>query len=228
MDDDAMRVMIRDDVTEVLDRLIADYWWIVDVDGRPITPGPRALGAMRMSWAIIGWQITGEQRYLDVVHRQAAPANRPIVRIESMALPIRYLQHFAFNFIHQNFFNLLRVSKPYCELNDFLRDIFNYQIHEHVDLSHNAFYTIIYMAQSGIEEGLTLVAKSGRRDAGGSHRLPRRAEHPVPRRPAPARADRSDFRFSPRPARAISVADPAFQLARKVSGARRLSGSSAV
>ncbi len=152
VDDEPMRQIIRDDVAEVLDRLMADGWWIIDVDGIPTTAGPNALGSQQMNWALVGYHITGEERFFNVFAHWAAEEQQASLRLGNISIINRYMQHYGLNLGHQNMFNLLRLSRPYCDVNDFLVALFKQQIHYHCDLSHNAFFTTIHMAQSFLDE----------------------------------------------------------------------------
>jgi len=151
VDDPAMRAQIASNVTRVLDRLIADNWWIIDVDGIRTTKAPNVLPPMQMTWSLIGYHITGEQRFLDVFEHWAAPEMRPVLVLNNISTLNRYAQHYGLNLAHENFLSLLRLSRLYDEeTHGFLRTIFTQQTHRVVDLQHNPWYTAVFLAEGGL------------------------------------------------------------------------------
>ncbi|MCC6158491.1 MAG: hypothetical protein IT350_10595 [Deltaproteobacteria bacterium] len=152
VDDETMRAQIESDVAEVLDELIDTDWWITDVDDIPTTAGPNVLPTQQQAWSLIGWNITGDATYREIYEKWALPENQLFYRLMNISIMNRYAQHYGLNLAHQNAFNLLRLSRPDCDINEFIREVFTTQVHYHIDLSHNAFYTQIHMAQSQLDD----------------------------------------------------------------------------
>ncbi len=152
VDDPEMRAQIASNVTRVLDRLIADNWDIIDVDGERTTKAPDVLPPMQMAWSLIGHHITGEQRFFDVFDDWSAPEKQTILLFNNIAIINRYAQHYGLNLAHENFLNLLRLSRPYEETHSFLQEIFNDQTHQVVDLQHNPWYTAVFLAEGGLTD----------------------------------------------------------------------------
>lgn len=152
VDDEDMRDQIEADVAEVLDELIDTDWWITDVDDIPTTAGPNVLPTQQQNWSLIGWHITGDDRYRQIYEKWGKPENQLYYRLMNISIMNRYAQHYGLNLAHQNFFNLLRLSRTDCAINEFARTVFGEQVHYHIDLSHNAFYTEIHMAQSQLDD----------------------------------------------------------------------------
>jgi len=151
VDDPDTRARIRSNVTRVLDRLIADSWDIIDVDGRRTTKAPDVLPPMQMTWALIGYHVTRERRFWDVYQAWAAPEKRAALVLNNISLLNRYAQHYGLNLAHENFLSLLRLSREYdVETNAFLRKMFNQQTHRVVDLQHNPWYTAVFLAEGGV------------------------------------------------------------------------------
>jgi hypothetical protein len=150
VDDPEMRAQIRSNVTRVLDRLIADNWWIIDVDGVRTTKAPNVLPPMQMTWALIGYHITGEERFFDVFDAWAASEKRIALVFNNISTINRYAQQYGLNLAHENFLSLLRLSHPYGETHRFLMKIFNEQTHRVVDLQHNPWYTAVFLAEGGL------------------------------------------------------------------------------
>lgn len=152
IDDEAMRVQIAADMTEVLDRLIADRWWIIDADGEPTTKAPNVLSLMQMAWALAGYHITGLERFREVFDAWADPSQQELLRLTNIGILNRYAQHYGLNLAHENFLNLLRLAPLYSDAHPFLVDLFVDQIHGPVDLQHNPWYTAVYLAEGGVTD----------------------------------------------------------------------------
>ena len=152
IDDAAMRNQIAADVTLVLDRLLADTWIIIDTDGKPSTKAPIVLPMMQMTWSLIGYNLTGEQRFLDVFEFWAKPHRRDQIRLTNIGVMNRYAQHYGLNLAHENYLNLLRLSRPWPDMHDFLVESFREQTHHWVDLQHNPWYTAIYLAAADVTD----------------------------------------------------------------------------
>jgi hypothetical protein len=152
VDDEAMRAQIRADVAEVLDQLIDDHWKIIDVDGQPTSKAPDVLLPMQMSWLIAGYDITGDERYLEKFKLLETPAAQLIFTLNDISFPNRYMQHYGLNLAHENFLGMLRLSQPYCAVHDFLLGRFLRQLRPIVDLQHNPWYTAVYLAQGAPDD----------------------------------------------------------------------------
>jgi len=153
VDDEPTRQMIADNVTEVLDELISTHWWIIDADGFPTTAAPNVLDTQELTWSLIGYHLTGEQRFKEIVQSWLANDKRLLLRLGNITIMNRYGQYYGNNLGHQNFYTLLRLGKAYFSADDyaFFQDLFDSQIHTFTRLSHNAFFNAIHMSQ-GIYE----------------------------------------------------------------------------
>ena len=149
IDDEATRQMISEDVSEVLDELVANNWLIIDIDGLPTSKAPRVISPQKLTWSLIGYHITGELRYRRLVQDWIADSKRTNLRLNNITAPNRYVQYYGNNLAHQNFYSLLRLGKVYLGWEDyaFLLEIFETQTHSFTRLSHNAFFNAIYMSQ---------------------------------------------------------------------------------
>jgi hypothetical protein len=151
VDHPVMRQEIESNVTRVLDRLIEDNWDIIDVDGQRTTKAPDVLPPMQMTWALIGYHITGEQRFWDVFEAWSAEDKRFALIFNNISKINQYAQHYGLNLAHENFLSLLRLSRQYDEeTHTFLKKIFNEQTHRIVDLQHNPWYTAVFLAEGGL------------------------------------------------------------------------------
>ena len=149
VDDEDMRDMIRSDVAEVLDELINNGWWIVDIDGEHTGPAPKIIPVQQLNWSLIGYHVTGEERFKEQVQNWIRNDKRSVLEASCINFMNRYAQYYGNNLGHQNFYSLLRLAKVYLSKNDyeFLRTLFDTQQHTFTRLSHNAFYNAIHMSQ---------------------------------------------------------------------------------
>lgn len=150
--DPDLNELIKANVTEVLDRLIADKWWIIDADGKPTTKAPNVLASQKMAWSLIGYHITGEQRFFEIFDRWAQRDKWTRLRAGNLGWMNKYSQHYGLNLAHENFLGLLRLARPYCEVHEFLQEIFTEQTHRWVHLQHNPWYSAVYLAQGAVQD----------------------------------------------------------------------------
>jgi len=151
--DEDVREMIRDDVTEVLDELIGNFWFIIDSDGQPTTAAPNVLPGQQLNWALVGYHMTGYERYKKVVQSWIKDNRRSILKLMNITFMNKYGQYYGNNLGHQNMYNILRLGEVYLGEDDyeFQRELFDSQTHRFVRLSHNAFFNAIYMSQGDYE-----------------------------------------------------------------------------
>lgn len=151
IDDEPMRQTIRADVIEVLDTLMAQNWVILDEAGERTDAAPDVLPIFRMAWLTIGYHITGESRFADELRIWLRNARRSEIRFYSISFFNRYMEYYGNCLSHELWYNLLRLGKVYFSADDtaFLLDVFNNQSHAHVRLTHNPWFSGVYMGQGG-------------------------------------------------------------------------------
>jgi hypothetical protein len=153
LDDEATRAMIRDDVSEVLNTLIAHNWLIIDEEGQPTDAGPNVLPPFRISWLTVGYHITGEETIKAELQKWLRNESRLSLRLASISFFNRYTEYFGNCLSHETWYNLLRLAKVYYGPDDyqFLLRVFNEQVDTFTKLSHNPWFTSVYMGQGGYE-----------------------------------------------------------------------------
>ena len=146
IDDEAVKAQIAADVTEVVDALIAQNWWIIDVDGLPTTAGPNVLSVMQATWSLIAAHITGEQRFWDVYDQLADPSMYIQHTLTSISFFNKYSQFYGNNLGHTNAYSLLRLSRAYGLWQDYLfwRELFLGQTHRWVHMIHNPWFELVH------------------------------------------------------------------------------------
>ena len=149
IDDEETRQIIRDDVTEVLDQLLADHWWIIDEAGEPTDAAPQVLPPMQLAWITIGYHVTGLERFRVELQKHLRDSYRPIIQIETIATFNRYAEYYGNNLSHTNWYNVLRLGKAYFSPADyaFMLKVFENEVHTFTRLSHNPWFNAIFMGQ---------------------------------------------------------------------------------
>jgi hypothetical protein len=155
VDDEPMRELIRDDVTEVLDYLIGNHWWAVDWADEPHALPAIVLPNMRLLWSLIGYHLTGEERFKAAAQEWLRDENRRTLAIAGLSWPSRYMEFYGNNLAHQLYYNLLRLGRAYFSRDDyeFFERLFEEQAHRWVRLSHNAFFNLVHMSQGDYTPG---------------------------------------------------------------------------
>ncbi|MCL4233167.1 MAG: hypothetical protein KJ042_01465 [Deltaproteobacteria bacterium] len=151
LDDEDARATIRDDVTDILDTLIAQRWMILDEEGEPTDYAPDVLPPFRISWLTVGYHITGEERFKVELQKWLRNRSRGALRASTISVFNRYMDYFGNCLSHETWYNLLRLGKVYFSPDDyaFLQDVFNTQVHSFTRLSHNPWFNAVFMGQGG-------------------------------------------------------------------------------
>ena len=147
LDDEDTLDIIRADVAEVLDELISTHWWIIDANGFPTDAAPNVLPPMRMAWLLDGYHITGEERFKEELQKCLKNSYRPAISLNTISFFNRYSSYFGNNLSHTNWFHLLRLGEVYFSEDDynFLLKVFENQVHSFTRLSHNPWFTAIFI-----------------------------------------------------------------------------------
>jgi hypothetical protein len=143
------RATIRADVSEVLNTLIDQDWTIRDEADEPTDAAPQVLLPMQMAWLVVGYHVTGDGRFATEMRARLLDSRRTALRLATIALPNRYAQYYGNNLSHTNWYTLLRLGRVYFGDRDFqfLQDVFEEQVHSFTRLSHNPWFTAIYVGQ---------------------------------------------------------------------------------
>lgn len=146
VDDEEVKALIADDVAEVVDALLAQRWWIIDVDGAPTTAGPNVLATMQATWSLVAAHVTGEHRFLDEYDRLAEPSMEPQHRLSGISFMNKYAQHYGNNLGHTNAFTLMKLSRDngLAADYDFWRSLFLGQTHRWTHMIHNAYFELVH------------------------------------------------------------------------------------
>ncbi|MHA1568974.1 MAG: hypothetical protein ACTSXZ_05855 [Alphaproteobacteria bacterium] len=149
VDDETMRQMIRDDVTEILDYVIPNHWIIINLQAEPHATPNLVLPNMQLLWALIGYHVTGEERYRTVVGNLLLNEYRPLMASVGISWFSRYMEYYGNNLAHELFYNLLRLGKVYFSEDDynFFKMLYEDQTNRWVALSHNPFFALVHMSQ---------------------------------------------------------------------------------
>jgi hypothetical protein len=148
IDDEPTKQMIVADVTEVVEALIKQGWWIMDTDNLPTTAGPNIMAPMKAEWLLIAYHMTGADEFkapLQAILTDKARIEYELAMIDFMN---RYTQYYGNNLSHTTWYSLLRLGKVYFSAADYQWFLKCYDQHEtYTRLSHNAWFDGIYMSQ---------------------------------------------------------------------------------
>jgi hypothetical protein len=155
VDDEPTRDMIRRDVREILNTLIDHNWTILDEAGEPTDAAPSILASFQVSWLTVGYHMTGDERFARVLKSWLANAARRRLRIAGINFLNRYTEYFGNCLSHETWYNLLRLGKVYFSPDDYryFLELFNEQVHSFTRLTHNPWFTMVYVGQGGHEPG---------------------------------------------------------------------------
>jgi len=150
VDDEDTRRLIREDVAEVVDYLIANRWRIEHPLAEPEALPAIVLPNMQLLWSLIAYHITGEERFEEVVKKWVRNSERAAMWLVGISFFSRYMEYYGNHLAHQTFYNLLRLGKVYFSEDDyrFFLWLFEHQTHRWVRLSHNPFFSLVYMSQA--------------------------------------------------------------------------------
>jgi hypothetical protein len=153
IDDEAMRQTIRDDVREILDYVIPNRWIIVNWAAEPHSTPNLVLPNMQLLWALIGYHITGEERYKAVAQEWLKNEHRRVMFGAGISWFSRYMEYYGNNLAHELAYNLLRLGKVYFSPDDFdfFQRLYEGQTNRWVALSHNPFFALVHMSQGTYE-----------------------------------------------------------------------------
>ncbi len=151
VDDEQMRSIIREDVGTVVTTLMKNGWNIIAEDGKKSPVAPEVLPSMRLSFCTIGYHITGDETMRKELSKMLLNSNRVNIKVSDINYMNRYTQYYGNNLAHTNWYNLLRLGRVYFREDDYnwLLSEFNNSVHTYTRLSHNPWFTGIYMGQGG-------------------------------------------------------------------------------
>jgi hypothetical protein len=149
IDDPAARDLIEENITAVLDDLMANHWFIIDVTGLPSRTAPNFFAVQKLAYSLVGYHITGEDRYKAEAQKWIVDSRRDLLRLVNVSFNLRYGAYFPIHLNHQTMYPLLRLAKAYLGPDDhaFLLELFETQTHTFARLSHNPYFNTIFMSQ---------------------------------------------------------------------------------
>ena len=110
VDDEEARELIRAAVREVIDEIAADDYVILGQDGEPTGAGPEVIHVMRLCWHLIAAHVLDEPEYWARYEERWA-ADERWLELSSFSALNKYFEYYAFNLLHETYFNLLRLER---------------------------------------------------------------------------------------------------------------------
>ncbi len=151
IDDDATKATIAADMLEVFDMLVSHNWTIIRQDGQPSSVAPDLLPPAQLEWSLVTYHMTGDATALQQVKNLVGNGARIGFELAGIDLFNRYSQYYSNNLGHSIWYVILRLGKVYFGSDDYnwMLSYFNSSVETYSRLSHNAWFTGIYMSQGG-------------------------------------------------------------------------------
>ncbi len=147
IDDSDMRATIASDVPEVMDRLIADHYLIVDVDGEKTTKGPEILPIFALDYLKVAAQVTGDPAREAFFESESERLELPeyILTIDTLT---RYWQYFGFHLSYMNLWNLIRLETDPAR-KQYHTAIFEERLYNLTGYTHQTLFDYMQMDVTG-------------------------------------------------------------------------------
>ena len=157
IDDKATKETIEKDVREVVDTLIKDDWKIIDEYGdfQFFSAGQRPTYVYQLSWLLVAYDITHDPKYKAEIDSRLNSIYYDWLELtSSFGIANKYMQYYGHNIGHISWYILLRLGKKYIAKEPYntLRSIFTRKVYYPLKLSHNTWFTAIFMAQGEYNE----------------------------------------------------------------------------
>ena len=162
VDDPPTRLVIREMVREVIDKLRESLWLILDENGLPTTAAPQIDGSEKLVFALIAAHILDTPEYWALYDR-VFEAEAPSLPFNSTGFWNRYTEYFAMNLKHQNYFNLFRLE-PDPERLRFYFDTYIDKVWRWVEGTHQVYFDYVYLTgceRLGLCEGSLTIMEEG-------------------------------------------------------------------
>lgn len=155
IDDPATKATITADVLEVFNMLVDNNWTIIAEDGLPSSVAPNMLPSLQLAFSLVAYHVSGDARALQQVKNLVGDGARAGFELAGIDIFNRYSQYYSNNLGHQIWYTILRLGKVYFGDADYqwFLGYFNSSVHDYTRLSHNAWFTGIYMSQGGWAPG---------------------------------------------------------------------------
>ncbi len=168
VDDEDTRALIADMVKEVIDTLRENFWFILDERGLPTTAAPQINGGEKMAFALIAAHILDTQEYRDL-YDEVYEQEKGSLPFNAIAFFNRYVEYFAMNLKHQNYYNIFRLEPDEDRLR-FYFDVYMDRVRPQVAGTHQVYFDWVYLvgcarlgecedSESIMEDGVTSLGK---------------------------------------------------------------------
>jgi hypothetical protein len=143
VDDPATRLLIRNLVQEVVDKLRNSFWLILDEDGLPTTAAPQISGGEKIAIALIAAHVIDTPEYW-ALYDDVYEEQKPSLAFNATGFWNRYTEYFAMNLKHQNYYNVFRLE-PDLDRLQFIFDIYIDKVWRWVKDSHQVYFDYVYL-----------------------------------------------------------------------------------
>ncbi|NLH50897.1 MAG: hypothetical protein GX444_20160 [Myxococcales bacterium] len=143
VDDAPTRALIKSMIKEVIDKLRASYWFILNEDGLPTTAAPQIDGTERIAFALIAAHILDTEEYWNL-YAQVYEEEKPGLPLSAISFFNKYTEYFANNLRHQNFYTLFTMDPDDERVAYFFR-VFMDKVRPWVENTHNVYFDWVYL-----------------------------------------------------------------------------------
>lgn len=157
VDDPDLNALIRARIVEVVDRLVADDYTIVDVDGRPTTAGPEALPPFALNWLLIRALITEEPGDL-AFYEAEAERLAPLFPLTTLSILNHFIEYYGFHLSFMNLWTLAR-NEADADRRAFYRESFDRNVWGEVARDRQAMFDLIALDVLDVEDPDALAAQ---------------------------------------------------------------------
>lgn len=162
VDDAVTRLLIKNMVQEVVDKLDDSFWLILNEEGLPTTAAPGIDGGERCAIALIAAHIIDTPEYWEL-YEQVFEEEKPSLPLNSVAFWNRYTEYFAMNLKHQNHYHLFRLDSDQERVRFYFENFMD-RIRPHVAGMHQTYFDYVYLTgceRLGVCEGSLEIMEDG-------------------------------------------------------------------
>ena len=144
VDDEEMRVRIREDFKDVIDTLITNDWFIVDQNG--VIDGNNAaavLPSLRLSWLLQAASVGADPSYWDLWYKMYQRFDAQLW-LDTFSYLNKYSQYFGFNLSHNTYLPIFRLTPDLKKLRHFFT-VWNLNVRRWTADTHNAWFDAVYL-----------------------------------------------------------------------------------
>ena len=152
IDDQETKRIIKEDVLEIVDTLIEHNWIILNEKGKynPYSAIAKVSDIYQIAWLLTALDVSQDPKYKTELDKRLSWYALIEMEIGTFASVLnRYIQYYAYNLAHVAWYAALRLAGNYTTkaMHARLKAIFTNRVHSKAVLTHNPWFTAIFMAE---------------------------------------------------------------------------------